>query len=135
MNKRKTYYILGLLIFTLLSCNKFQKNNNNTPPATTAAPSVPCPDSSGVISYSIQIVPILNSSCGTSSGGCHSAVSGFGDFTNYAGVKIHLPSMLLHAVLQDQPNIFVPMPLAGSKLSICNIGKIRNWINQGYPNN
>ena len=99
------------------------------------APTVSNCDSTGTISYSKQIVPILNTSCGLNSGGCHSATSSYGDFTNYAGVKIHLPNMVLHAVLQDDQTHYVAMPLAAPKLSLCNIAKIRNWINQGYPNN
>jgi len=92
-------------------------------------------DSTGTISYSSQIKPIFNSSCGTNSNGCHSAASSFGDLTNYNGVKIHLPQMILHCVLQDDPNNYKPMPLGAGKLSDCNIAKIRNWVAQGYPNN
>ena len=30
---------------------------------------------------------------------------------------------------------YVQMPNGGSKLSPCDLGKIKNWINQGSPDN
>ena len=92
-------------------------------------------DSTGTISYSKQIMPIINTYCYTNSTGCHGANSTYGDFTTYAGLKIHLPNMVLRAVFQDDPTHYKPMPLGSAKLSACNLAKINDWIKQGYPNN
>jgi len=32
-------------------------------------------------------------------------------------------------------NGYIPMPQGGGKLPACDLAKIKNWINQGAPNN
>lgn len=92
-------------------------------------------DSTGTISYSKQIVPIINASCGAGSGACHNSTSSFGDFNTYQGFTSHPASHLVHCIKQDDPSHYTPMPQAAPKLSTCNIAKIVNWVNQGSANN
>ncbi|HWY10690.1 MAG TPA: hypothetical protein VN026_05150, partial [Bacteroidia bacterium] len=90
---------------------------------------------SGTISYSNQIVPIINASCGKTDNNCHSSSSGFGDFNTYQGFTSHPSDHIIHSVKQDNNSNYPPMPWGSSKLSLCNISKIVNWINQGKKNN
>ena len=114
------------------SCKKSTTRNNSQ---QATIPTQTC-DTTGSISFSSQVAPIINVSCGVNSGACHGSGASNGDLTTYAGVHIHVAGgMLLHAVMQDQPSVDVPMPLAAAKLSDCNIAKIKKWIDQGALNN
>ncbi len=101
----------------------------------------PC-DTLGVISYSMQIVPILSTNCTQS---CHfsgAAGGGPSDLTDYATVSADAAGIidpadggsLYSAVIQD--NVYsTPMPKNASKISDCDIAKIKKWAAAGAPNN
>ena len=90
-----------------------------------------CIDTAGIVmSYSLDVAPILQSNCSLNSAGCHKAISAGGDLTTYGGVS-YLASLRMGDITW-QTN---PMPKGQSKLPDCTIGKIDKWIKQGYPNN
>lgn len=82
--------------------------------------------------YSGTIRNLLSTHCT----GCHggTAPSGNINLTIYDGVRaVALNGKLLGAV-SHAPG-FQPMPQGGNKLSDCQIGQIRSWIDAGTPNN
>lgn len=88
-------------------------------------------DTSGVVSYSAQIVPILNASCTQN---CHNGTGSGHDLTNYAAVNFDAAGGSLYgSVAQVAP--YQAMPQGGSKLSDCDIAKIKKWVDGGAPNN
>ena len=88
-------------------------------------------DTSGVVSYSAQIVPILNASCTQN---CHNGTGGGHDLTNYTAVNADaVGGSLYGSVAQNPP--YQAMPQGGSKLSDCDIAKIKKWVDGGAPNN
>jgi len=84
------------------------------------------------VSYSLQIVPILQDNCYT----CHKgpgASSGI-DFSNYSAFKGWAESGYVIGDLTAAPG-FTPMPYGLPPLSGCEINTILAWIHQGTPNN
>lgn len=90
----------------------------------------PCDTS--MVSYSGDIIPIVNTYCK----GCHSgsAPSGNIDLSNYQGVKTQAISGKLVGVVTWSPG-FVKMPQGGSQLPQCDQDKIMYWVSQGALNN
>ena len=95
-------------------------------------PSLPCTDSTGTISYTAKVVPILQNSCY----GCHSGASPSGGqaMGNYTADKAMAASGKLIGTLTHASG-FSPMPKGGTKLSACNIAIIQKWVTAGAPNN
>ena len=92
-------------------------------------------DTLGVISYSAQIVPVLANSC---TGSCHNGVGGGHDMTNWAAVNFDAVdpggSKLVGSVMWD--GVAQQMPQGGTtKISDCDITKIKKWVAAGAPNN
>ncbi|MCK9423426.1 MAG: cytochrome c [Bacteroidales bacterium] len=82
------------------------------------------------ISYSSNILPIISANCLP----CHTSINQFGGVILDNPDSARIPArngLLLKAVTHD-PSV-VPMPKGGSKLSDCDISKIRSWINHGEP--
>lgn len=98
-------------------------------------------DTTSVISYSAHIAPIMSTNCNQN---CHNptATSGSRDLTSYSGVSSGATNgavagdggSLLGTVSWD-PAYGNDMPKNGSKLSICDITKIKKWAAAGAPNN
>ena len=85
------------------------------------------------VKYSTDIVGILSANCYS----CHAgtAVNGSGiQLDTYAGISAQANAGILLPVIQHDPG-YVEMPKGGTKLSECNIAKIRTWIRNGAPNN
>lgn len=100
----------------------------------------PC-DSMGVISYSLQIKPIMAASCNQN---CHnpSATSGSRDLTDYLQVSGATTNGVnpgdggsLYGTMAHDPSYGNDMPKGGSKVSDCDLAKIRKWAAAGGPNN
>jgi hypothetical protein len=83
-------------------------------------------------SYTNTIAPIMTSNCNV----CHStAMASGGVITdNYAGLSIVAGNGKLWGGVNWESG-YIAMPNGGSKLSDCNLAKIKNWINAGFPNN
>ncbi|MEZ5197024.1 MAG: c-type cytochrome domain-containing protein [Bacteroidales bacterium] len=89
------------------------------------------------VSFSETVFPIIQNSCY----GCHSGANPGGgiNLTNHSQISAAgaIPpgntGSLLGAITWASGNI--PMPQNGQQLSECKIAQIRNWINEGMPDN
>lgn len=96
-----------------------------------------CDSSKTVVSYTNDIVPILNNSCGTNNA-CHNAPSlnnNNVDLSNYTGVFGATQGGILYESV-SWTGTASKMPKGSSvKISDCQIALIRKWIDAGAPNN
>lgn len=84
------------------------------------------------VTYSVSIKPIITTKCQ----GCHSSSSPGGgiDLSTYNGIK----TIVNNGKLWGSVNFitgFSPMPKNGTRLSTCELAKIKKWIDAGSPNN
>ncbi|MEY4851918.1 MAG: hypothetical protein RIS99_313 [Bacteroidota bacterium] len=114
--------LLGM--FALSSC--YYDNEEELYPNTN----VPC--DSVVVSFKTDVDPILQNYCV----GCHNANNPGGGYIydTYADTKNSVDDGTLLGVTNHYTG-FSSMPKGGSKLPSCELGKIRNWINEGALNN
>lgn len=68
--------------------------------------------------------------------GCHgtAAPSGNISLSSYSGVKTVAGDGRLYGAVSHAPG-YDPMPRGGSKMSECDIKKLKAWIDAGAPNN
>ena len=95
------------------------------------APVAVLSDCADTISFSNQILPILNNNCNTS--GCHgngSAAGGY-DLTNHAGVSTNA-QIILSAIRHETAS---PMPLGANQLADSLIQQFSCWKQQGLLDN
>lgn len=127
--------ITGLFTLSLLlligSCT-FDKEEVPEPtptptPTPTPPPTMDLCDSLNV-TFSGTVVPLLNANCTTP--GCHSAGSGNGDYTTYAGIKAKVDNGTFKTRVIDDKN----MPPSGP-LSPSDLDKLKCWLEDGAPNN
>ena len=83
-------------------------------------------------SYANDIVPILTNSCT----GCHSGnnPSGGVSLDSYQNTASFANNGKLYGTSAHLSG-YAPMPPSGSGLSSCDLAKIKNWIDQGAPEN
>lgn len=84
--------------------------------------------------YSSNIKPILNTFCN----GCHSGTNPQGDIdlSTYTLLKEYIDNNQESFVGSIEHTAgYAAMPKAATKLTNCNIIKIKKWINSGSPNN
>ena len=125
-------YTLFIFISLLFACTYDQYEVPQPAPAgpapadTTNSAMTRC-DSLNV-TYTLTVKPIMDASCTTS--GCHSAGSGNGDYTTYAGLKAKVDNgSFKQRVLEDKN-----MP-PGGPLSAETLEKLQCWLDAGAPNN
>ena len=84
------------------------------------------------ISYSADIVPILESRCYK----CHAEGLNLGNITleGYNKLKLLVDSGRFLGAVRRDPG-FSPMPQNEAMLPDCQIMQIESWINNGAPNN
>jgi hypothetical protein len=115
---------------TIVSCSKDNEQDlgNNNPP--DGGGNNNCDTAN--MKYAANVLPILSASCY----GCHANGNASGGVAlgTYAGVKAQVDNGNLLHVINHDPG-YPAMPQGGSKLSDCNINKIRSWINHGALNN
>ena len=82
--------------------------------------------------YTLAIRPLLNNKCA----GCHNGASPQGgiDLASYAAVKTRVDDGKLWGSVNHAAGYFA-MPKNGAKLSACELGQIRKWIDAGAPEN
>ena len=128
---KKTVFIILLIIF---QCCTWNKNTGFTPD---------CPSETETVSFSANIVPVLNVNCNLS--GCHQGSFPTGNLNlepskaynalNRKGAgyidTLDPRSSVLYASLVSSSN---PMP-PGGRLSTCDLNVIVNWMKQGAKNN
>ena len=87
-----------------------------------------------VISYSTEIVPIINTSCVTNQGpgtGCHDAwIFEYDNITSYIDLGIWQNEVLIELTMPEIPNIFGIDSLTPDQRHT-----MQCWIEQGYPEN
>ncbi|MEO7177047.1 MAG: hypothetical protein ABIV51_14060 [Saprospiraceae bacterium] len=91
-------------------------------------------DTSGIMSYTLHIQPILQTNC--VGGGCHSGTqpaSGI-SYTSYSSTNLTVTNGTLLGSIQHQGG-FQPMPKGGNLLPACSVAKIKKWIDNGALNN
>jgi mono/diheme cytochrome c family protein len=84
------------------------------------------------VTYSTSVAAVLSANCNICHGG--STPSAGIKLDVYSGVKQQADNGRLLGSITHNPN-YSPMPKNGTKLSDCNIAKIRKWIAAGAPNN
>lgn len=121
----KCFLIIIMVIIVLLQSGcKYDKQELLNPVSSAC--------DTAIVTYSGSINPILTVNCIS----CHSGSNAPFNIKLdvYADVNAQaLNGNLLGAITHASG--FPPMPEDGSKLSDCNIDKIKNWINAGAPNN
>ena len=124
----KIIFALLLTLFVVVGCT-YSKKEVDYPVVVTTC------DTANV-KFSTTILPLLNVNCNTS--GCHDAASVAGGWAlnDYPGVKDVIDNgngRFLNSI--EQVNTSSPMPKGASKLSDCDINKIKAWMNAGAPEN
>ena len=89
-------------------------------------------DTTGVISYSLKVVPILQSQCY----GCYSVTGGSGgiNMANYTNDKAIGLNGKLYGSISHATGYFA-MPQGGNMMSSCDLAVIKKWITSGCLNN
>jgi hypothetical protein len=133
INMRKKAFFLILItgvVFGGLSCY----NDNLSELTPSSGVSNGSCDTTGVITYSNQVVAILNTHCGINNS-CHSSrnTSGY-DLSSYSGVKAVIASGKLVSSI-TWTGSSSRMPENGPQMNSCNIIRIRKWIDEGALNN
>lgn len=84
------------------------------------------------VTYTASVKPIIQTNCQ----GCHSgtAPSGGIDLTAHAGVQTVALNGKLYGAVNHMAG-YSAMPKNGNKLPVCDIRKIKLWIDAGAPNN
>lgn len=92
----------------------------------------PCTDTTGTISYTQKVVPMLQQYCYS----CHTGnfPSGNKLMGTYAADKIMAQNGSLYGTINHSAG-FSPMPQGMPKMSNCQIATIKKWIDTGMLNN
>ncbi len=131
MKKSLTIFVFAIALLMLNSC--YYDNFKELHPESALSGASGC-DTAGVISYSAQIVPVLNRSCNTQ---CHGGSGGGGgrELTNYSLVLEEAASgRLVSSIIWDGNAQQMPQG-ATSKIPDCDIAKIKKWVAASAPNN
>jgi hypothetical protein len=116
---------IGLVSFFVISCTKQDEqaliDQSGIPPCDTSN-----------MSYSTDIVPILENNCVS----CHNPVqNNLGVIlTNYSDVLTQVNNGHLVNVIEHNPG-YPQMPFGLPQLPSCTINEIVDWVNRGAPNN
>lgn len=122
-------FSLALFAFLIFSCSKSSEDQlNNNPPGNTGA----C--DTARMKYSVNVEPILVDFCYSCHGASTNSGSGGIILQGYDNIKSKAIDGTLIGVISHSPG-FPEMPKGGSKLSVCNINKIKSWIDNGAQNN
>lgn len=128
MNKKKFVYLIlifgGILFINACYYDKAELLYPTNPTATC--------DTTGVISYSLRVAPILRAQCYS----CHSATGGSGNtnMSSYANDKVIALNGKLFGSISHAAG-FIAMPQSGGLMSSCDQAVIKKWITNGALNN
>ncbi|MEH0157786.1 cytochrome c [Limibacter armeniacum] len=115
---------LLLLIFIIgFACSSNHDSDDPTPQKEDNK------DSSGEVTFSEHIQPILSTHCVN----CHGNSGGI-SLSNYSGVKAVVDNGRLLKAIKHEDGVS-PMPKDQNKLSDEKIELIESWVNTGAPNN
>jgi hypothetical protein len=116
--------LIGASVLYLAGCSK--ESEDKLAGTTTC-------DTTG-ISYSLQIVPILQNNCYVCHGSGSTAGSGGIDLSSYSKLKVYADNGYLVGNVTHAPG-YVGMPYGLPKLPACEVNTIVAWVNQGTKNN
>jgi hypothetical protein len=128
---KKIYPVLLVLFIIGVMFSCYNDNLSELTPSSGVAGSC---DTTGVMTYSLKVAPILQSNCG-SANSCHGSnnTSGY-DLSSYTAVHVLVTNgKLINSI--NWTGSVTPMPQNGSKMNSCNIIKIQKWIDSGALNN
>jgi hypothetical protein len=92
-------------------------------------------DTTSNVSYSLNIVPIIQNYClGCHSNNEHNNSGGNINLEGYSNLMVPVNNGSLLKSIQHQPGAS-PMPKNSPKLPECKIATIKKWIDAGAPNN
>jgi len=117
------------ILAAVTACSKSNEEEERTAPPNNGGGT--CNTTN--MSFSKDIVPILQSSCYSCHSNANQSVSGI-SLEGYSNVKVQVDNGSLVGAITHASG-FTPMPQGGAKLSDCTINKIKSWVNSGAPNN
>ena len=123
----KKIIIFSFTVVSLSSC--YKENFRERHPATFA--NILC-DTTAVMSYSTNIKPILDNSCTSN---CHNGAGPGHSLSAWASVKSDALSGSLYGSVAWLPGYQIMPQGATSKIALCDITKIKKWVDAGAPNN
>ena len=84
------------------------------------------------VSFATDVTPILQSNCYS----CHSTASNITGvlLENFNEVSLYVQNGRLLGTITHASG-YIPMPDGAAKLDDCSIAAIKNWIDNGAPNN
>jgi hypothetical protein len=130
--KRNILASCAFIVLFAVACSKSSEDTYNEPDPPGGGGNNTC-DTTGM-SYQNDIVPILSANCYACHGENSNANSMGIILEGHSNILPKATSGTLLGVITHAGG-FPPMPKDGSKLSDCNINKIRAWIDAGAPDN
>lgn len=91
------------------------------------------PCDSTAVGFLADVKPIIQNKCVGCHGTAHSG-NAFINLSTHAGVAASAATGQLVGTITHNPN-YTAMPYNGPQISSCEIGKIRNWVQEGALNN
>jgi hypothetical protein len=133
IDMKKIRLLFALSVTVCFTSCYYDKTDELYPTLPTSAI---CDTTSVTITYTSDIVTIMNQSCGAGNSNCHKSgntASGI-NLDNYSEVNdAVLDGSLLGSILHTSG--YKPMPQGGGTLDACSINKIKSWINHGALEN
>ncbi len=114
----------GVFAASFMGCSKQSEDK--------IAPPLPCDTTN--ISYSIQIVAILQDNCYSCHGNGNTGGSGGINLNTYINLKYYADNGYLVGNVTHAPG-YIGMPYGKPALPACDQNTIRAWVNQGTKNN
>jgi cbb3-type cytochrome c oxidase subunit III len=116
-----------LILLFVYGCTKEneEKLSNSTAPTTCHTDSM---------SYSNNVLPIMQSYCFSCHGNGNTGGSGGINLEGYDNLKPYVDNGKLVGNITHAPG-YVPMPFGQPKMPDCEVNQIVAWVNQGAKNN
>lgn len=129
--KKKPFWVALILVGFFASWQSCYYDNNAELHPDSGTPSC---DTTGVISFSTDIKPILNNSCGIGNS-CHGSNNTSGiPLHTYDGVILMVDNGKFLSSVNWDGNASL-MPQNSDKIADCSIAKISKWIEEGAQDN
>jgi len=116
--------LVGAVVVYLAGCSKESEDRlrGNTVCDTTD------------VSYSLQVVPILQNNCYACHGSGSTSGSGGIDLSSYTKIKVYADNGYLVGNVTHAPG-YIGMPYGLPMLPSCEVNTIVAWVHQGTKNN
>jgi len=127
---KSSFYLTGMICLIMLLVFGCTKQNEETLSDSTGTTT--CKTDS--MSYTSDVVPILQSYCYSCHGNGNTGGSGGINLDGYTNLKPYADNGKLVGNITHAPG-FVPMPYGQPKMPDCEINQIVAWVSQGTQNN